>query len=141
VQTLFIGMTGRTWIVRTSLVLTLALLCGIGPLLDWIDSSGPVRGALWRAAPLLLGVLACVKLCAAVWVAVQLYRSRLLRDRTLVIGAAVWCVAVLALARVLSWWIESQLFPRYLFVLLAILAVPLVRLSAAPLALDWNRHR
>jgi hypothetical protein len=141
VQTLFIGMTGRTWIVRTSLVLTLALLCGIGPLLDWIDSSGPVRGALWRAAPLLLGVLACVKLCAAVWVAVQLYRSRLLPDRTLVIGAAVWCVAVLALARVLSWWIESQLFPRYLFVLLAILAVPLVRLSAAPLALDWNRHR
>jgi hypothetical protein len=86
-------------------------------------------------------VLAYVKLCAAGWVAVRLYRSRLLRDRTLVIGAAVWCGAVLALAAVLTWWIASQFFPRYLFLLLAILAVPLVRLSAAPLALDWNRHR
>ncbi len=101
VQTLFIGMTGRTWIVRTSLVLTLALLCGIGPLLDWIDSSGAVRVALWKAAPLLLGVLASVKLCTAGWVAVRLYRSRLLRDGTLVISAAVWCVAVLTLAAVL----------------------------------------
>jgi hypothetical protein len=30
---------------------------------------------------------------------------------------------------------------RHLFLLIAILAVPLVRISAAPLALAWNRHR
>jgi hypothetical protein len=88
-----------------------------------------------------LAVPAALKLSAAVWVAVRLYHSRLLRDRTLVIGAALWCGAVLALAAVLSWWIASQFFPRYLFVFVAILAVPLVRLAAAPLALDWNRHR
>jgi len=141
VQTLCIGMTGRIWIVRASLVGTLAFLCVIGPLFDWIDSNSAVRAVVWNAAPLLLGALACVKLCAAAWVAVRLFRSRLLRDRTLVLGAAGWCVAVLALSAVLSWWIATELFPRYLFVYAAILAVPVVRLAAAPLALDWNRHR
>ena len=141
VQTLFIGMTGRVWIVRTSLILTLVLVSFIGPLLDWVAGNSAVQAALWNAAPTVLAVLAALKLSAAVWVAVRLYHSRLLRDRTLVIGAALWCGAVLALAAVLSWWIASEFFPRYLFVLVAILAVPLVRLSAAPLALAWNRHR
>ena len=141
VQTLCIGMTGRVWIVRTSLVLTLTLVCMIGPLLDWIAGNGAVRVALWNAAPTALAVLAMVKVAVAMWVAVRLYRSRLLGDRTLVIGAALWCVAVVALAAVLGWWIASEFFPRYLFVFVAILAVPLVRLSAAPLALAWNRHR
>ena len=141
VQTLYIGMTGRVWIVRTSLVVTLVLVCVIGPLLDWIGGSGAVRTVLWNAAPTALAVLALVKLSAAAWVALRLYRSRLLRDRTLVIGAALWCAAALAIGAVLSWWIASEFFPRYLFVFVAILAVPLVRLSAAPLALDWNRHR
>jgi hypothetical protein len=141
VQTLFIGMTGRVWIVRTSLILTLVLVSVIGPLLDWVAGNGAVQAALWGAAPTVLAALAALKLSAAVWVAVRLYHSRLLRDRTLVIGAALWCGAVLTLAAVLSWWIASEFFPRYLFVLVAILAVPLVRLSAAPLALAWNRHR
>jgi hypothetical protein len=141
VQTLYIGMTGRVWIVRASLILTLALLTVIGPLLDRVAGNGAVQAALWNAVPTVLAVLAALKLSAAVWVAVQLYHRRLLRDRTLVIGAALWCGAVLGLAAVLSWWIASEFFPRYLFVLVAILAVPLTRLSAAPLALAWNRHR
>ncbi|HET9709679.1 MAG TPA: hypothetical protein VFP39_15375 [Gemmatimonadales bacterium] len=141
VQTLYIGMTGRVWIVRASLVGTVAFVCVIGPVLDWIAGNGAVQTALWNAAPTLLAVLAFVKMCGAMWVAVRLYRSRLLHDRTLVIGAAAWCATVLALAGVLAWWIESQFFPRYLFLLCAVLVVPLVRLAAAPLALDWNRHR
>jgi hypothetical protein len=141
VQTLCIGMTGRVWIVRASLVGTLALLCVIGPILDWIAGNRAVQAALWNAAPTILAVLAFVKMCGAMWVALRLYRSRLLRDRTLVIGAAAWCATVLALAGVLAWWIDSEFFPRYLFLLVAILAVPLVRVAAAPLALDWNRHR
>jgi hypothetical protein len=141
VQTLCIGMTGRVWIVRASLVGTLAVLCVIGPILDWIAGNRAAQAALWNAAPTLLAVAAFAKMCGAMWVAVRLYRSRLLRDRALVIGAAAWCVAVLTLAAVLTWWIASQFFPRYLFVLVAIIAVPLVRLAAAPVALDWNRHR
>ena len=81
------------------------------------------------------------KMSAAAWVAIRLYHSRVLSDRTLVTGAAGWAVAVLALYGVLAWLFFVPLMPRYLLGLVAILAVPLARLSAAPLALAWNRHR
>jgi len=48
---------------------------------------------------------------------------------------------VLALYGLLVWLVSTPFFPRYLLALVAILAIPLARLSAAPLALAWNRHR
>jgi hypothetical protein len=48
---------------------------------------------------------------------------------------------VLALYGVLVWLVLGPLIPRYFLMLLAILGVPLARVSAAPLALAWNRHR
>jgi hypothetical protein len=77
----------------------------------------------------------------AVWIATRLYRDRLLSDRVLVVGAASWCVAVFALYGILVWMLDTPHIPHYLLLLLAILAIPLARLSAAPLALAWNRHR
>ena len=62
-------------------------------------------------------------------------------DRTLVAGAALWSGVVLALYGVFVWLLSTPLFPRYVLALVAILAIPLARLSAAPLALAWNRHR
>ena len=37
--------------------------------------------------------------------------------------------------------LPTLLFRTYLLALVAILAIPLARLAAAPLALSWNRHR
>jgi len=71
----------------------------------------------------------------------RLHDKRLLSDRTLVIGAVCWDVAVFALYALLVWILPTLLFRGYLLALLAILAIPLARLSAAPLALAWNRHR
>ena len=86
-------------------------------------------------------MLACFKLFAAAWVVSRLHRSRLLSDRSLLAGAASWLAVALALYAVLVWLVSTPLIPRYLPALVAILAVPLVRLSAAPLALAWSRHR
>jgi hypothetical protein len=91
--------------------------------------------------PVILAILVCVKMSAAAWIVTRLYRSRLLSDRTLVTGAACWCVGVLVLYGLLVWLLATPFFPRYLLLLLAILVIPLARLSAAPLALAWNRHR
>ena len=77
----------------------------------------------------------------AVWIGVRLYDRRLLSDRVLVTGAACWSIAVFALYGVLLWLLESPHIPHYVLMLVAILAIPLARLSAAPLALAWNRHR
>jgi hypothetical protein len=48
---------------------------------------------------------------------------------------------VLALYGLLVWLLDTPHIPHYLLMLLAILAIPLARLSAAPLALASNRHR
>ena len=141
VQGLYVGLTGREWIIKTNGFVALTFLVIIGPILEWISGSGRTISTLWDVWPWIVVALVGAKMAMAVWVAIGLYRSRLLSDRTLVAGAACWMVAVLALYGVLVWWIDTPLIPRYILALFAILAIPLARVSAAPLALAWNRHR
>lgn len=141
VQSLYIGMSGREWLVKGSVFLALSLLGIIVPLAHWVVTTKAVMAALWDALPWIFAVLICCKISAAAWIAMRLRDRRLVSDRTLVISAACWDVAVLTLYGLLVWVIPTLIFPRYLLALVAILAVPLARLSAAPLALAWNRHR
>ena len=141
VQSLCIGLTGREWVVKSSVLLALLFLVAIGPIADWIVTHGGARAALFDALPWIPVVLACFKISVAAWIAVRLHDSRLLSDRTLLAGAACWLGAVLALYWVLAWFVSTPLVPRYLIGSIAILEIPLARLAAAPLALAWNRHR
>ena len=141
VQSLYIGLSGREWLIRANAFVLIVVLVAAGPIADWIIDNSEVQGALWDAIPLILAILVGVKMSAASLVAIRLYRSRLLSDRALVTGAAVWLVVVLALYGLFVWLLSTPLFPRYVLALLAILPIPLARLSAAPLALAWNRHR
>src|SRR2546428_742844 len=141
VQSLHIGLTGREWIVKGSVLLTLTFLILLGPIVEWIIDSPSVQRALWNALPLILAGLVGLKMSAAAWIATRLDRNRLLGDRALVAGAACWVLAVFALYGVLVWFFSTPFVAHYLLALIAILAVPLARLSAAPLALAWNRHR
>src|SRR2546423_8328455 len=141
VQSLHIGLTGREWIVKGSVLLTLTLLILVGPIVEWmIDSPGAQR-SLWNALPLIVVILVGIKMSAAAWIATRLDRSRLLGDRALVLGAACWVLAVLALYGVLVWFFSTPFVAHYQLALIAILAVPLARIPAAPLALAWNRPR
>jgi hypothetical protein len=141
VQSLYIGMSGREWLVKASVFLALSILAVIGPLAHWIGRNRDAMAALWNAFPFIAAVLVCFKISAAAWIATRLYDSRLLSDRTLVIGAACWAVVVFALYGLLAWLFPTLLVRSYLLALVAILEIPLVRLAAAPLALAWNRHR
>ena len=141
VQSLYVGLSGREWLIRSGTCLTLTVLIFIEPIALWIHDTSTVRVALWNALPWILGVLVCFKTSAAAWIGTRLFRSRVLSDRTLVTGAACWLVAVLALYGLLVWLFSTTLIPGYFFTLDAILAIPLVRVSAAPLALASNRHR
>jgi hypothetical protein len=140
VQSLYIGLTGRASLIKGTVFLTLVFLFLIGPFVQWIIDNGRL-GDLWSALPLILAILVSLKMIAAAWIVVRLFHSRLVSDRALVVGAGCWCVAVLALYGVLVWLLDTPHFPHYLLALFAILAIPLARLSAAPLALAWNRHR
>jgi hypothetical protein len=141
VQSLYIGLTGREWVIKSSAFLALLFLAIVGPVAQVIHDNRGLQGAIWHALPWILAVLVGFKMSAAAWIATRHYHSRLLSDRTLVAGAACWLVLVLALYGLLGWLVSGPLIPRYFLALVAILVIPLARLSAAPLALAWNRHR
>ena len=141
VQSLYIGLSGREWLIRTSACLTLLLLTFIEPIVAWIRGSSDVRVALWNALPWILAGLVGVKMLAAGWTVTRLHHSRLLTDRTLVAGAVCWLGAVLSLHGLFVWFVDTWRFPHYVLLLLAILAIPLARVSAAPLALASSRHQ
>lgn len=141
VQNLYVGLSGREWLTRSSLCLLLTVLIFIEPIVHWIRQSSDVQVALWNALPWIFATLVSIKMVAAAWIAGRLHASRLLGDRELVAGAACWVGVVLSLYGVLAWLVATPHIPRYFLVLIAILAVPLARLSAAPLALASNRHR
>jgi len=141
VQSLYIGMSGREWIVKASVFAAVSFLAAILPLAVWISRSRYAMAVLWNNIPEIAAVLVLVKLSAAVWVAMRLHDKHLLSDRTLLLGALGWDVAVFALYGLLVWIFPTLLFHAYALALVAILAIPLARLSAAPLALAWSRHR
>ena len=141
VQNLWVGLGGRAWVVRTSLVVALLLASAIGPGLVWIAEDRRIQVFLWNEVSLILGVLVGLKMIAVAWVAARLTRNPVLNDRTLFVGAATWVAAVLLLFWVLAWMLDTPHIPRHALMLVAILLVPLARVSASPLALAWNRHR
>ncbi|MBI2571011.1 MAG: hypothetical protein HYV63_28735 [Candidatus Schekmanbacteria bacterium] len=142
VQGLCIGLTGREWLIKSSVFLRLSLLVFVLPTAQWIFASLSSLAAFVDALPWLLAALVSVKMSAAAWIATRLSRDRTLSDRVLVGGAACWLAVVLALYGLLVWLGSTpRAIPRYLPALIAILAVPLARPAAAPLALAWNRHR
>jgi hypothetical protein len=141
VQSVCIGLTGREWLIKSSVLLALIGVVAAWPLADGIINDRTVQSAIWNGLPWILVGMVFVKMIAASWVAIRLCDSRLLSDRTLVTGAACWFVTVLTLYAVLEWFAASPTVPRYFLGAIAILQVPLARVSAAPLALAWNRHR
>lgn len=141
VQGLSIQLTGREWLVRVNTFVTLILTCAVLPVISWMRRKPGDFEALFDALPEILAVAVTLKMLLASWIAVRLHAERLLSDRALVIAAAAWLAAVLAVYGAFAWLTDSPQIPKYFLLLLAILFVPLARVSAAPLALAWNRHR
>jgi hypothetical protein len=134
-------LSGRAWLVKASVFATLTLLtlfCIVAP---WVHDRRWLIAELVDALPWILATLVIAKLVIASWIAVRLHASRLVSERALIAGVLGWDVAVLALFGVLRWLLPSVLIAGYGLALVAMLAVPLARLSASPLALAWNRHR
>lgn len=141
VQSLYIGLAGRERIAKAALIAALAVMVFIAPVAQWIADHKSAQAALFSSLPSILAVLVSLKMIAATLVAARLAGSGLLSDRAMVRGAACWVAIVFALYGVLAWLLSVPLIPRYFLALIAILLVPLVRLSVAPLAFAWNRHR
>lgn len=141
VQSMCIGLTGRAWIIRSSVLVAVIFVVILGPVAQYVDTHKTAQAWIWVKLPAILAVLSVLKVLAAAGVAARLFERRLLSDRALLQAASVWVASVLTLYMLLAWLASGPLIPHYFLLLVAILAIPLARVSAAPLALDWNRHR
>jgi hypothetical protein len=141
VDNLWVGLTGRPWLARASLaacgaIFLMALILGTR-----VRDEPELRDRLWDALPWVAGGAACLKLLAAAAVGRALLRRGLAGPPALVRWLALWAVAAIGLFILAYVAIPDGAVPVLLLVSGAALGVPLVRLSAAPLALAWNRHR
>jgi hypothetical protein len=141
VQSMCVGLTGRDWLIKGSVLLALIVLLALWPLTDQVLRNMKVQGIVWNLTPWILAAMVLLKMIAGAWVAIRLYDSRLLSDRAVVTGAVCWLATVLAFYGVFVWFADSPAIPRYFLGAIAILNVPLARVSAAPLALEWSRHK
>ncbi len=138
---LWIGLTGRPWLVRGCLVACGVGLSAAGMMYAQVANEPGLGGRLWAALPWWAGAAALLKLLAAAGVGRALLRRGLVGPRTLAKWLAVWLLAVAGLFVLVYGAVPPAAAPVSLLASGAVLGVPLVRLAAAPLALAWNRHR
>ncbi len=138
---LFLGLAGRTWVMSVAvLVFVLAMAAAI-PLGYWVFMHPEYHADLWTAAPWLLASAAVLKLFVGGWLGHAVVRRHLVPARFMIRLLAGWVLTVGGLIVLLCWLVPGSLAPWYLLAACVVLLMPLVRISLAPLALAWNRHR
>jgi hypothetical protein len=137
---MWVGLTGRTWLLSLS-----QLGAGVWVLLlsflHWLAIHPEYHAAARDVLPWLAAGLLVVKLLATSWVVYALHQRRLMRLFTLVAMLAGWVVLATALVCLLRWLVPDSAVPTSGLVLGVVFLLPLTHLLAAPLALEWNRHR
>jgi len=141
VQGLYIAMSGRDWAVKGITFATLALVTLGFLTLGWILDSRQRIAVAWNAIPWLMATFTALKLVLAMRVMQRGAARGLFTPKQLIFGAMAWDACVLAAYGVLALILPAILARRYFLLLVAMLAVPFVRLAAAPLAVAGNRHR
>jgi hypothetical protein len=139
VQSLCIGMSGRPWLVKGSVFVRLSAILILGPAATWIVRDAHRFTAAWNAIPAIVAALAAVKVIAAAIVIARLRLRQLFADRELLRAVAAWDLAVFGLFGLLAWSVPGLLLSGAFLIGGSILAVPLVRLAAAPLAIADKR--
>jgi hypothetical protein len=141
VQNLYIGLTGREWIIKSTVFAALALFVILGPISKWIYDHKQHHAAVLDLLPWLAGVAVFVKVAAAVCVLRANRRQVLIERRAVLAIVGSWLACVVCLFGLLAWLVPEAIVSRILLTFGTILIVPLTRPVLAPLALAWNRHR
>jgi hypothetical protein len=141
VENLAIGLTGREWVIKGSVMAGVFVAFGAVGFALWLVIHPEYHETVRALTPWLMAVAIVLKVLAAAWAIRELRRRRLLSDRTLLVLAAIWFTVVGGLAGLLAWVVPPSVMAWPTLVMAVVLSTPLARFSAMPLALDWNRHR
>ena len=139
VQSLCVGMSGRPWLVKGSVFATLSVITVFGLGFGWIITDRHRFAVAWNAFPAVVAAIALVKVIAAIFVIRRLRARGLFADRELLRAIVYWDLAVFGLFALLAWSVPGLLVSAWFLLSLSILAMPLVRLAATPLAVSGQR--
>jgi hypothetical protein len=141
VDSLFLGLTGRKWVINVSIFLSMAGFVGLWICVAWYVSHPDYQETFLAILPWLLLAFILGKLTAAGWALHQTVRQGLLASRTVLGCVACWLVLASVLIGLLTWVVPLGPVPAYYLGFGVLFAMPMVRLAATPVALAWNRHR
>jgi hypothetical protein len=141
VKGLWAGLTGRLWVAAANVLLTLTLGMAAVIVGERLKEHPEWRETCFVVASWLAGAIVILKVVAAGWVLRVVSRRALMPARFPVILVAGWVAVVVGLTGLLCALVSSEWVPPHLLALGAVLFVPLTRVAAAPLAVEWNRHR
>jgi hypothetical protein len=141
VQNLWLGLTGRSWVVTVvPVIYAVAIFAGVG-VGFWIYLHPQWYAAVRAAAPWLVYSLLLVKLIVAAVVVMALARSQLVARSSIGAMLGIWSVVVAGLCLAVYYFVPSEHLPLGMAAAAIALNTPFSRLAGAPLAVAWNRHR
>jgi hypothetical protein len=141
VDGMFLSLTGRQWVIGCALSVGTVAIVGLGFVVIWISKHPEVHERLLTLLPWLLGLLIACRLSLAGLAFRAGLRLRVLEPRTAVRWVTAWLCVGATLFGLLVYALPAEQLPVYNLALAVLLAMPMARLTAAPLALAWNRHR
>jgi hypothetical protein len=141
VESLMLELIGREWVVKVMVFAGLYVGLNVAVLGLYVLVTPEYHAAFRAGMPWVLAGLACLKLVLGAVAIRALRRKRLVADWTLLALGGLWLAAFATLFGTLAWLVPADVAPAYTLAPGVLLMMPLARLSAMPLALDWNRHR
>jgi hypothetical protein len=141
VQGLFVELAGRRWLTTTFYIATMAMfVCVVAAVPQfWWRPEAMQRAT--RFVPHVLAMLVALKAVAASKALRSLWRRRMINGEQLEVILTGWLLISATVFIVLAGAIPNDRLSLAAKILLAVHLVPLARLAAAPLAVEWNRHR
>jgi hypothetical protein len=137
----FFGLMGRKWIIECALPGGMVAFIGLVLAATWISKHPQYHEQLLALLPWLLGLLLACRLSLAGLALRVGLRRRVLAPRTAVRWVTAWLCIAAALFGLLAYAVPAERVPAYNLAFAVLFAMPMARLTAAPLALAWNRHR
>ncbi len=141
VDSLVAGLTGRKWVIISSIVLAMAAIAVACILGGWIIDHPEKLPAIRVWLPWLLAAMYLVRVAVTGAALRQLLRRGLVAPRTVLYWIAAWLLLAATLFGLLVWGVRADVVPWYYLALAIAWCLPMAHLTATPLALAWNRHR
>jgi hypothetical protein len=141
VDALFLGLTGRKWVIQLSLIagaIVFCVFCAVGV---WIHRHPEYWENIRTVLPWVLGLLILCRLFVASWALHNVVRRHLMEGKTVRRWLIAWLLVAAALFGLLAYAVPTEIVPLHYVAFAVVLSLPMTRLAASPLVLAWNRHR